>query len=405
MAKGDLMTATESPTPTIVIDIDDIGELGDVDDALADFYDRQMASAAEVTGVGELAIRTWIESELVTDHGFRSQVQQGPGDDPDAVPRVLENAHLLRAESRRGTSWYEIAHDRMVAPALASNDRWRQERLSTLQRAAIDWDAAERSDALLARGDVLDEIEGWAAANAHELSDDDTEFLEASRAERHAARAAVRRQRRDRLVAVVASGLAGVAVVAMVVAVRQKSNAQAAEATAGLALAGAESAYAEADEAWDVAVMALDESDLLYEETLALYDETDALYDELQSKVELNDLLQTTVADLVERVAELEGGSGAATALFESAACGSSSIQSGNSDTPTVVTFINDSTEVRDVFWIDYSGVEIYYATLFPGDAYDQGTFVTHAWMVADDFGTCLGIYEAPGGLSTVTMN
>jgi hypothetical protein len=39
------------------------------------------------------------------------------------IARLID-AHLVRAEQRRGMTWFELAHDRMLAPVRASNARW-----------------------------------------------------------------------------------------------------------------------------------------------------------------------------------------------------------------------------------------------------------------------------------------
>ena len=49
------------------IDLDDVASLGNVDEALAAFYNRQVADVADATGVGERAIRRWIETELISE--------------------------------------------------------------------------------------------------------------------------------------------------------------------------------------------------------------------------------------------------------------------------------------------------------------------------------------------------
>ena len=69
---------------------------------------------------------------------------------------ALEDAYLIRAESRRGVKWYELTHDRMIAPIVESNAEWRDARLNPLQKRAAEWDANQRPAGLLVGGDVLD---------------------------------------------------------------------------------------------------------------------------------------------------------------------------------------------------------------------------------------------------------
>ena len=126
---------------------------------------------AQKTGVGEREIRNWFDEALITAQGFRAQALEGPGANGDEVLRELEDAHLIRADPRRGARWYELAHDRLVAPIRASNIAWRAEHLNTLQREAQVWDHQSRPHGLLMTGKVLAEAEEWASAHDDELSD------------------------------------------------------------------------------------------------------------------------------------------------------------------------------------------------------------------------------------------
>jgi WD40 repeat protein len=159
--------------------------VGDVDSALADYYVERVQAIAGETGAGEDAIREWFDRQLVTEQGFRAQVLQGPAADGEAgeeVLRLLEDAHLVRAEQRRGATWFELAHDRLIGPIRASNAAWRERNISALQRQAALWQQEGRPEGLLLRGDALAEAERWAADNPHQLSATDADFLAACRA-------------------------------------------------------------------------------------------------------------------------------------------------------------------------------------------------------------------------------
>ncbi len=216
------------------IELADVEALGSVDDALATFYEELVAGVAEATGVSERAIRQWIDNELITEHGFRTQTLSGPGDAGHDVLRRLEDAHLTRAESRRGAIWYELAHDRLVEPIRASNAAWEAQHLSNLQLKADEWGRRERSSGLLIGGEVLVEADDWAAANPDELNDIDREFLEACHEREQRAAALRRSSRRNLVLAVAAIVLFAVAAIGLVAAVRAQGRAEDAlrEATA-----------------------------------------------------------------------------------------------------------------------------------------------------------------------------
>jgi WD40 repeat protein len=159
--------------------------VGDVDSALADYYVERVRAIAEETGTGEGVIREWFDRQLITEQGFRGQVLRGPASDGEAgdeVLRLLEDAHLVRGEQRRGATWFELAHDRLIGPIRASNAAWRERNVSALQRQAGLWQQQGRPDGLLLRGDALAEAERWAADNPHQLTATDGDFLAACRA-------------------------------------------------------------------------------------------------------------------------------------------------------------------------------------------------------------------------------
>jgi uncharacterized protein YkwD len=65
------------------------------------------------------------------------------------------------------------------------------------------------------------------------------------------------------------------------------------------------------------------------------------------------------------------------------------------STTPTSIEFVNQTAGVVFVSWIDYQGGAVLYASLQPGQAYVQQTYVTHPWIVLDANARTLGIYTA----------
>jgi hypothetical protein len=162
----------------------DLEVVGDVDRALADFYADRVAAIAADTGVSERAIRDWIDGQLITEQGIRGQVLQGPVRSRGLENRViwrLVDAHLVRAEDRRGATWFELAHDRLIEPVRADNAAWREKHLGLLQRQAALWQREGRSVDLLLRGPALMEAERWAAHHGPELTDLERDFLAACR--------------------------------------------------------------------------------------------------------------------------------------------------------------------------------------------------------------------------------
>ncbi|WP_448610435.1 nSTAND1 domain-containing NTPase [Geodermatophilus sp. URMC 60] len=162
----------------------DVDALGRVDQALAGYYAERVRMAAERTEVPERTIREWVEERLITPQGLRSQVLAGPDRSGEAGRRLLGellDAHLVRAETRRQATWYELAHDRLIEPVRRDNAAWRAQHLSSFESAAALWEEEGRPDRLLLLGADLAAAEQDDAVRAGELTDQQRVFLDASR--------------------------------------------------------------------------------------------------------------------------------------------------------------------------------------------------------------------------------
>jgi len=201
------------------ITVEDLAEAGDVDTALRDYYAEQVAATAHASGVDERRIRDWVEENLITESGLRGQVLRAPdatGGLANTVIRRLVDAHLVRAEERRGVTWYELAHDRLIAPVRQDNAVWFEANLSTLQHQARLWERAGKPEGLLLRGKELQQAE--VGLREPELSESEQAFLAACRVARSVEERERRQSRRIRLLAwissfggVIALVLAGIA--------------------------------------------------------------------------------------------------------------------------------------------------------------------------------------------------
>ncbi|RPH63200.1 MAG: hypothetical protein EHM81_00600 [Chloroflexi bacterium] len=157
-----------------------IKSLGNVDQALANYYAEQVALAEKKVNVPEKEIRSWFENQLITPSGIRTQImweEKASGGLSNVAILYLEETHLIRGETRRGVKWYELAHDRLIEPIRANNKEWFEKNLSLLQRQVILWEAQNRPEHLLLRYDALKEAERWA--KTHELTPSEEKFLTA----------------------------------------------------------------------------------------------------------------------------------------------------------------------------------------------------------------------------------
>ncbi len=144
------------------------------------------------TGVSERVIRDWFEHSLITDQSFRAQSFEFPHEHGAEVLKALEDAYLIRADSRRGVNWYELTHDRMIAPVIENNAEWRESRLNPLQMRASEWEANGRPAGLLVTGEVLGDAETWASTSP-DSTPVERDFVAASRVAENDAKAELAR--------------------------------------------------------------------------------------------------------------------------------------------------------------------------------------------------------------------
>jgi WD40 repeat protein len=150
------------------IGVENLLAAGDVDSALAAYYDGSVAEVARGDVPAERGVREWFSERLITQGGIRGQVLReqsaSGGLDNDSVDRLV-TTHLVRAEQRDGKTWLELAHDRLVAPVRESNAAWLEQRLHPMQRQAALWEREGRPESLLLRGQELKDAEAWAQHN------------------------------------------------------------------------------------------------------------------------------------------------------------------------------------------------------------------------------------------------
>lgn len=122
-----------------------LAELADVDRVLAKFYEDAIEEAARRTTVHPSDLRWWCGSHLITETHTRGFVHKGVGSTqgmPNSALATLESHHLIRSVSRAGATWYELTHDRFVAPIEASNKVWNKKREKLGGRASkLLWEA------------------------------------------------------------------------------------------------------------------------------------------------------------------------------------------------------------------------------------------------------------------------
>ena len=162
----------------------DLAQAGNVDAALSGYYSDAVSSIAAKAKVSERDVRDWFDRGLITKQNTRGQVPQGSEDLAPirAALKPLSDAYLIRSDKRLGSIWYELAHDRMIAPVQVSNRDWRKKHLSLLQSRAEAWIASGRSnDHLLSSGELAG-ARTWAAAHGP-VRDEERELITESEEE------------------------------------------------------------------------------------------------------------------------------------------------------------------------------------------------------------------------------
>jgi WD40 repeat protein len=137
----------------------DLEQLGDVDAALSHFYEQAIAAVRQQTSASEIQLRNWFERQLITEAGTRGTVFFGAAETAgldNEIVQQLAAQFILRAEMRAGGVWYELVHDRFVAPILQANQAWRAAQ-DPLIRAAEEWERTGQDKALLLQGQQLQE--------------------------------------------------------------------------------------------------------------------------------------------------------------------------------------------------------------------------------------------------------
>ncbi|MEW5958596.1 MAG: hypothetical protein AB1801_12770, partial [Chloroflexota bacterium] len=171
--------------PANPISAADLQAAGDVDTALAEFYEQVVETTVAQTGVPEITLRRWFGQQLITEAGSRGTVNQGEQHTaglPNRTVELLANQYLLHAEIRSGGIWYELVHDRFVEPIVQANRAWDERRLARnpLAKARQTWLAGGRSPAKLLRGAALKEAKAYAEAYPADTTADERQFLEES---------------------------------------------------------------------------------------------------------------------------------------------------------------------------------------------------------------------------------
>jgi hypothetical protein len=66
------------------------------------------------------------------------------------------------------------------------------------------------------------------------------------------------------------------------------------------------------------------------------------------------------------------------------------SLKSSESIIKKLITFRNETNAPVKTYWLDFEGNRKLYATVQAGEEYDQITYATHPWVIANESDQCL---------------
>jgi tetratricopeptide (TPR) repeat protein len=109
-----------------VITARDVRRHGQVDAALARYCGQIVASVADDHELTAARLRSLLLRTFVTELGTRGTTYERPVDPVSGVPnsalRALQDRHLLAAERRSGSRWFELLNDRLIEPLRRAPD-------------------------------------------------------------------------------------------------------------------------------------------------------------------------------------------------------------------------------------------------------------------------------------------
>ena len=156
-----------------------------VSNALAEFYEKAIAQVLlqKNLSTSERELRDWFSHKLITEaetRGLLFRSKDNTAGLPNAAVDILGMQYIIRAETRAGSTWVELVHDRFVGPILQANRRWSAAHQRQLLLDAKLWQDSGRLASHLYDGKQLEAIQSALEADPGEYSDLEKQFVEVS---------------------------------------------------------------------------------------------------------------------------------------------------------------------------------------------------------------------------------
>ncbi|HEV8393201.1 MAG TPA: WD40 repeat domain-containing protein [Vicinamibacterales bacterium] len=126
------------PAEAKEITIEHVQAFGDVSEALGEYFEEQLTAVSASSGLSKGHLLRWFGRQFITDDGLRARVFTSAGRVgglPESVARDFQKRYLLRADAQGDATWFELAHDRLLAPVREATQR-RRRKVLPLQLAA-----------------------------------------------------------------------------------------------------------------------------------------------------------------------------------------------------------------------------------------------------------------------------
>lgn len=149
--------------------------------ALASYCNTVFDTAA-ATRPRQRVVRDWVESRLITATNMRAQatLDAGSRSAPTAAELdLLQQYHLVRAQSRQDAQWLELAHDRLIEPVRASNAQWRTQYLPHWKQLARAWALSGENPGVFGKLSSTEELDDTLLEAEDRHSEAENRFLAA----------------------------------------------------------------------------------------------------------------------------------------------------------------------------------------------------------------------------------
>ncbi|MGO4327227.1 WD40 repeat domain-containing protein [Cupriavidus sp. 2TAF22] len=153
----------------------------DTSAALASYCNMTL-DAASGTRLRQRVVRDWIENSLITANNMRAQATLDAGlrNSPTAAELdILQQYHLVRAQSRQDAQWLELAHDRLIEPVRASNAQWRTQYLPHWKQLARAWALSGENPGVFGKLTSTEELDDTLLEAEDRHSEAENRFLAA----------------------------------------------------------------------------------------------------------------------------------------------------------------------------------------------------------------------------------